>query len=422
MAQPTPLRASLPDQVDIVIVGAGIIGAACFFELTRADHSLNIACLEMEHKLHGSTARSAAAFRHQFAARTHIAMSLISGQIYDAFPQQFGCESVLKKNGYLFVYTNAQALEAAAGRAENQRNLGVPDVEVLSAEAVRERFPMIEHPELVGATFCRHDGFLLPDAVTNAYFEHGLAIGGNLKQYAPVCEIVHNAGRVRGVRVCTDSGTHLIRADTVINAAGPWANTVSQLAGLALPVTPVKRYLYFTNQFASRTVRNFPLCVFDLETYCRPEANALMLGWDKLPKPPAGVKHFPPPQITAQEIDSDTIDEGFGKGHDDYGFDVLSTMAEYMPVLLDEAGLEAVSAGYYAVTPDHKAIIDWDPRLAGLLHVNGFSGHGVMHAPAAGQLACALALGSQPPFDAAPLALAPLLANAARPDPEHMII
>ncbi|GIW72078.1 MAG: FAD-dependent oxidoreductase [Planctomycetota bacterium] len=417
------LRASVPDEVDVVIVGAGITGASCFWHLASAGRGLRVACFEMHHKLHGSTARSAAAFRHQFAAEVHIHMSLASGRFYRSFPERFGGEPVLRENGYAFVYTGAEAFAQACARAERQRALGVPELEVWTgAAAVRERLPMVEHPALAGATFCRHDGFLLPDVITHTLFEHGLRVGGCLRQWAPVREIVRAGGRVWGVRVACEDGEREVRAPVVINAAGPWANAVSQLAGVQIPLTPVKRYLYFTTQIPGRQVRHFPLLVFDLEPYCRPEADALMCGWDRRPPKPPGWDRFPPPAVEAQALDSDSIEPGYGLGIEEYGYEVLAALAEYMPWLAEQAGLEHATAGYYEVTPDDKAIIDWDPRLPGLLHATGFSGHGVMHAPATGMMVRALVLDEPPPFDPAALALAPLLENRPRPDPETVII
>jgi glycine/D-amino acid oxidase-like deaminating enzyme len=207
-----------------------------------------------------------------------------------------------------------------------------------------------------------------------------------------------------------------------VNASGPWSNLVARTAGLAIPVVPVKRYLYFTKQFRERDVRGMPLFVMDLEAYCRPEANGLMLGWDRRPAKPEGWRRFPPPALAAEDMDADRIDPGFGLDADGYGMEVLAEIAGYLPFVAEETALEAVTAGYYEVSPDEKAIVDWDPRLPGLLHATGFSGHGVMHAPATGALVRALVLGEAPPVDPAPLALAPLLENRPRLDPEEVVI
>ncbi|MHC4392087.1 MAG: NAD(P)/FAD-dependent oxidoreductase [Planctomycetota bacterium] len=400
-----------------MIIGAGIVGASCFYQLASADPKLSIVCFDKSHKLHGSTSRSAAAFRHQFSAAVNVQQSLLSWEAYKHFPERFGTEPVLKESGYCFAYWSEAGFEGATRRASRQHELGVPNLEVLDAGALHARFPDLEREGLVGGTFCGHDGFVLPDAITNGWFEAGERDGAALRQYAAVTGIEVTGGEVKGVHI---EGHRFCRAPIVINTAGPWAGQVAALAGLDLPLTPVKRYLYFTHQLKTRDVSGFPLFVLDMETYCRPEANGLMLGWDLKPQKPQGWDRFPPPPTGP--LQSDRIEAGFGIGPDDYGIEVLAATADRLPFLYEETGLMAVTAGYYEVSPDEKAIISWDPRAKGLLHATGFSGHGVMHAPATGQIVRALVLGEEPPVDVAALALGPLLENQARPDPETMVI
>src|SRR5207249_9478917 len=141
-----------------------------------------------------------------------------------------------------------------------------------------------------------------------------------------------------------------VRARAVVNAAGPWANLVARLAGLEIPVVPVKRYLYFTEQLRTRDVAGLPLFVFDLEAYCRPEANGLLLGWDRRPEKPDGWRRFPPPPFDYAAMDADRVEPGFGIGPDDYGTEVLAEAAEHLPFLAEETGLEHVTSGYYEVS------------------------------------------------------------------------
>ena len=409
-----------PKRVDVAIVGAGIVGGACFHEIAR-ERGLTVACFEAAHKLYGSTARSAATFRHQFSAEVNVRMSLLAGLRYGRFPEEMGAPPVIRRNGYLFIYRDAAALDAAAERARFQTSLGVPDVEVLGAAETLRRVPELAPDGLAGATFCRHDGFVLPDLITSTYFERGKELGGLLFQWSPVTAI--RTGADGAVRAIVVRGEHEIETRAVVNCAGPWANKIARLAGVEVPVVPVKRYLYFTSQLdpKRRDVRGFPLLVFDLEAYCRPEANGLMLGWDRRPEKPAGWDRFPPPPVDFAHL-TDDIEPGFGLEIDGYGYEVLAEIAEDLPFVAEEVGLEAVTCGYYEVTPDEKAIVDEDPRVRGLFHAAGFSGHGVMHAPATGAVVRDLVLGASPPFDVRGLRLEPLLRNEAREDPEQLVI
>ena len=189
-------------------------------------------------------------------------------------------------------------------------------------------------------------------------------------------------------------------------------------------MTAVKRYLYVTPQFERRHVEHLPLVVRDLGAYARPESNGLLMGWDLKPKGPAGMGRFPPPAQDpgALEEAQDVIDPGFGRGIDEYGIEVLAELARVMPFLEDDGGVEHVTCGYYEVTPDDTAILSRDPRLVGLFHASGFSGHGIMHAPAAGRATADLVLGKAPTFPMEGFELEPLLRNASRAGRETMVI
>lgn len=414
MASPTR---TYPKDVDVAVVGAGIIGAAVAWNLVR-DSKLRVAVLDSGPRAGGSTSRSAAAFRHQFSSLSSIQMSLISGREYRDFSKTFGCEEVFTRNGYLFLWSEREAADQAAGRVAFQRQNGVPDVEMLGAAAVREKFPWVDHPELKGASWCPHDGFLKPDLVASTFLDAAVSKGAALLQYSPVTGIEVSGGTAKAVVV---NGQHRIGCSTVVNASGAWANSVGKMAGCPMPVTPVKRYLYFTNQIYGHHVSKWPLTVLDLEAYGRPEMNGLMMGWDLKPKKPAGWDRFPAPDVDTTKLNDD-IEAGFGIGENDYGFEVLMKMAEWIPMLGEMAGLDHATCGYYEVTPDEKAILSWDPRVKGLVHAAGFSGHGVMHAPAAGRVVADLVLARTPCVDVRAFALEPLLKNEAREDPERMVI
>jgi sarcosine oxidase, subunit beta len=406
-----------PKEVDVVIVGAGISGASSAWNLVR-DSKLRVAVLDAGPRAGGSTARSAAAFRHQFSSLSNIEMSLLSGREYREFSKKFGCEEVFSQNGYLFLWSGQDDADAASSRVRFQLDHGVPDVAMLTPAQVREKFPWIDHPEMKGASWCPHDGFLKPDLVASTYLDAAVTKGAMLLQYSPVTGVEVSGGEVKGVVV---GGQHRIACSTVVNAAGPWANSLARMAGCPVPVTPVKRYLYFTNQIYGHGVSKWPLTVLDLEVYGRPEMNGLMMGWDSKPKKPAGWDRFPAPEIDTTKLNDD-IEAGFGIGENDYGFEVLLKMAEWIPMLGEKAGLDHASCGYYEVSPDEKAILSTDPRVKGLIHATGFSGHGVMHAPATGRIVADLILQRKAPIDLRALALEPLLKNEEREDPERMVI
>jgi sarcosine oxidase subunit beta len=412
-----------PDRADVVVVGAGVIGASVAWHLA-ARTSLSVVLLEKTAIGAGSTSRSAAAFRQQFSSVEHVKMSRYSGEAYRRFPEELGVDPVFHENGYLFLYREAQAFAAARERVEFQQAQGLADVRALAPHEV-DRLPGLEGAfavdALAGATWCPSDGFLRPSEIASGYALAAQRRGAVLRQQAEVTEIVTEAGRVTGVVV---NGSKRIACRHVVLAAGWWSREVAERAGAPVPVVAVKRYLYITPQLATRRVEHFPLVVGDLGPYARPESNGLMMGWDERPERPAESHRFPPPaqDPRALEREQDAIEPGYGRGVEDYGIEVLAALAEFMPWLADEGGVQHVTCGYYEVTPDDKAILGADPRLAGLVHASGFSGHGIMHAPAAGRAIADLVSGAPPLFDLTGFALEPLLEDRPRPDPERMVI
>jgi glycine/D-amino acid oxidase-like deaminating enzyme len=417
------LSQPLPRRTDVVVIGAGAVGAATAWYLTETPGT-EVAILEARSIAAGSTSRSAAAFRQQFSSHAHVRMSRFSGEVYAAFPRTFQVAPVFVRNGYLFLYRDPATMEAARARVAAQREEGLTDVEVLAPAEV-DRLPRLSGAfrteGLAGATWCPSDGFLRPTEIAAAFADGARKRGATLHVGAVVTGFERRDGRLSGVVV---NGTERIETTRVVVAGGWWSNAVSSLASCPIPVVAVKRYLYITPQFEARRVEHLPLVVGDLGPYARPESNALMMGWDERPEKPEGSDRFPPPRQdpASLEEEQDRVEPGYGKGIDEYGVEILARLAEFMPFLEDEGSIQYVTGGYYEVTPDDKAILAEDPRLPGLFHATGFSGHGIMHAPAAGRAVADLVRGVPPPFPMEGFALAPLLENRPRPDPERMVI
>ncbi len=411
---------NLPERVDVVIAGGGITGASSLYHLVR-DSDLKVLLLDARGVNFGSTARSAAAFRHQFSSRVNVQMSLYSGRVYERFHEEFETDELLVKNGYLFLYRDEDHLEKAAERVEFQRSLGVENVRVLNQDQIESRFPHIDTDEIAGATWGPDDGFIRPERASrefiNAAYEYD---NTRLEQNSAVTGVLQQNGSVNGVVVNENCE---IETEVLVDAAGVWCHGIASAADVDLPVAPVKRYLYYTNQFENRDVTGFPLTVRELGPYFRPEHRGLMLGWDKKPEQPSSFEDFwkIDPNVERLYKDQDEVEKGFGLGVEGYGYEVLARWAEWVP-FLKEAGLTNLSSGFYQITPDSKAIISPDPRLEGLYHAVGFSGHGVMHAPATGKAVADLVLDRPSEFDLDALRLDPLLEGTYRPDPEDMVL
>src|SRR6056297_955430 len=231
MAPPAPTAG------DVLVVGAGIVGAAIAHRLT--ERGLRVAVLEAaEAPATGSTGRSAAGVRVQFTSEINVRLSWASIQEYRDFDRLYGADAGYRPQGYLFLVPKERWATHERGVAL-QRRLGVP-VEVLDPAAARELVPF-EPNGVHAATYGPADGVVDPHAIATTYLRLARGLGADLHLDTPV----ERARREGGAwRLITPSGT--VDAPLVVNAAGAWAGRVAASAGLALPIEPIRRMVFVT--------------------------------------------------------------------------------------------------------------------------------------------------------------------------------
>lgn len=372
----------------VVIIGAGITGALTAHRLLES--GLKVTVLEAKEKGAGSSSRSAACIRQQFSTPATVRAMRYSVQRYLDFAELFACPKetgqVLVQNGYLFLYEKPSggaddarqraSWETAQRLVPMQQDNGLADVELLSPAQLKERFPHIDASELIGASYCPSDGFLRPDLIYMEGFRRVEELGGTLFQNEAVTAGVHDSrGQLIAVQTNRDRVVH---ADLFINATNAWAPRVSQLlGGSTLPISPMKRYLYFIERGAHIDADQFldwPMTITPSRAYCRPEnKDQLLAGW-------AHTAHSEP---GFDWEDQDRIEPGYyhRSGLDNYGYQLWLELAEALSVVGEFSGLTATTAGFYATTPDHNPLLGFDPAQERLIHAAGFSGHGAMMGP-----------------------------------------
>ena len=368
---------SLPARADAVIVGAGCIGASIAYHL--AQHGVKALVLEREKIAgNGSTGHCAGGVRQQFTTPVNVALSKISIEAFARMNEELAYEGELYwPVGYLFCVPDQARWTRFKANAAAQRALGVA-VEELTPEEVARRWPLLATGDLVGATFCATDGLADPHGVTAAYLAAAKRLGAAFEFETDVTGVRVAEGRVQGV--VTSRGD--VQSPVVINAAGPYAAEVGRMAGVELPVAPLRRQI-FTTQPADWVPANFPMVV-DVGTgvYMHKESGGLLLGLADLDEPPSFHTH----------IDLDFRDR------------VFMLAFERLPKL-EDAAYRAGWAGLYEDTPDHNAILGEAPTVRGFWLANGFSGHGFMHSPAVGMVIADLVTGRPPRADVSALAL-----------------
>jgi sarcosine oxidase, subunit beta len=344
-------------KADVLIIGAGIMGASCAFRLS--ERGLKVVVLEAQiAPAMGSTGRSAAGVRVQYTEEVNARLSWESIQEYQHFQDLYGEDGGYRPIGYLFLVPPdrwGEHLESVA----LQERLGAP-VKVLTVEEAQS-LVAFDTADIAGTTHGPADGIVDPHSVTFTYLRLAKERGASVYMQAPL----NSAKRVGSTwQVETPKGT--FEAEYLVNAGGSWAGEVAKRAALEIevPVQPVRRMVYMTAPTPWQHV--YPLTI-DLVSgfYLRSEGQRILFGRSN-PDEPCG----------------------FSEGMDwDWFEPTISVGLERFP-WLEETRLDRQACwwGYYEVTPDHNPILGRLPGVENWINVAGFSGHGVQQAPAVGRM------------------------------------
>lgn len=374
----------MTETADVVIIGSGIVGSSVAYHLAEQGCS-NVLVIEREaHQGKGSTGKSMGGVRAQFSTPVNILMSRYSIDFFSKFDEVVGHPADYRPHGYLFCATNERHLEYLNANRARQADLGVSNVEFISRDDIAKLVPQLRVDDVLGGTFCQTDGFVDPHSVMMGFMlnarERGVRLWLDTTVTGIETEPAGSAGLspsgsagVSPARRISGINTSRSRVSTriVVNAAGPWAAQVAQMAGVELPVVPLRRQLVPTEPF-DKLPHRFPM-VIDMSTgfHFRREGKGILLAWNDPEETPGFKTDFDPTFVEK----------------------ILTRAADRVPCLVDaEVNPRRAWAGLYEMTPDHHSIIGPAPEVEGLFFVNGFSGHGVMHSPASGRVTADLIL------------------------------
>jgi sarcosine oxidase subunit beta len=348
---------TIPKTAGAIIIGGGVMGASTAYHLAARGQK-NILLLEKEDFFGtGATGRCAGGVRYQFGTEINIRLSLESLPMLERFKEELGQAIDYRKTGYLFLLTNQDEVTEFTRNVALQNRLGA-QTEWLSGDEIRKRLPMMCLEDVISGSYNPRDGLVDPNSVVMGYVSAAQRLGCQALNSVPVTGIHTQSGRVVGV----DTPGQIISAPVVVDATGPWANLTSQMAGIHVPVTPLRRQWLTTNALPELPT-DFPFVIdFAQSLYFHPEGLGLLTGMSN------------PYEIPGYD---QNIDFEWELIH-------MEAAINRLP-LLEHAGLASRMAGLYEVTPDAHPIFGKTP-VDGYFIVTGFSGHGFMHGPIAGKL------------------------------------
>ena len=337
---------------DVLIAGGAIMGSATAAFLREMAPGLDVVVVEPDPTYElASTVRASGGARRLFSCPENVEMSNFS----IPFIRDLGPEAEWQQGGYLFIVPRGSMHILEENHAV-QRGLGA-DVRLMTPDELAVRFPSMRVDDLGGGVHSPGDGWCDPSGFLQLMRKRARSRGAKyLRDRVAGLEV--SGGRVRSARL--ESGA-TISADAFVNATGAWAAEIAGMAGVGLPISPMRRFEhYFT---CATTIEPLPY-VKDLDRLAfRPEG----VGYS------GGLVKGEEPRGFNFEVD-----------HDYFEREVWPALADRFPAM-EAVKCHRTWSGLY-----EQCELDGNPiigacGLPNFYVLSGFSGHGMMHAPAAGR-------------------------------------
>jgi glycine/D-amino acid oxidase-like deaminating enzyme len=377
----------MPQTADVIIVGGGIVGASIAYHLRQDGLSGRVLVIENDTTYaRAATPMSMGGIRQQYSVLCNIALARYGVDFYAHFDEVMAGtwgipQAHFHQRGYL-ILLHASNHDALQRRYKVQRQLGV-EVELLSPEEVRELVPHLWVADILGGIYGRRDGYLNPRGALQGLVERSRELGCTWLQ-DEVSGFTPDAASHAAVHT-RHNGT--ITAPVLVIAAGAWTRQLAALAGIDLPVLPVRRQACYV-------------------TLPHPPGYKLPMILDR--QHDISFRHDTETDnhlLMTRTVRSEPPGFNFDWEAPAFATHLAPRLRHYLPTC-GEPQLQRGWAGHYAVTPDENPILGPHPAHPRLLMATGFSGHGVMLAPATGKaLSEFIRLGRSTTFDITPYRL-----------------
>jgi len=369
---------------DVLIIGGGVVGSSIAWHLRDHGFTGRILVVERDRSYRrASSFLAMGGIRQQFCTAVTVRMVQHSVGFWKQFDARLGTPDArprawFRQRGYLFL-ADAAAAPGLMQRYEQQRRAGAA-VQMLAPDDVARLVPDAWLDDIVFGVLGPDDGYANPREVLSGFHRAAAAAGAEYVEDA-VTSLTVDAGRVTGATLARGG---LVSAGIVVNAAGAWAGEVARMAGLDVPIAPMRQMLFRCTLPRPWPYR-FPMLI-----------------------DPGGVhwRHDDPVEA-GQE---DRIVAAFTNWREREGVNLAAdesrwpgefhpAMSRRVPALADVRDVHGW-AGLYEMTPDHNPALGQHPERPGLIFAAGFSGHGLMMSPATGVIVSEMIrLGRSEAFD-----------------------
>lgn len=351
------------ERYDVAVIGGGIMGSSVAYFLKELDPSISVCVIEPDPTYEFcSTLRASGGARRLFSCPENIDMSNFSIDFIRRFPKHMavdGNEATADwvEGGYLFI-VQPRGMRMLESHCSIQRSHGC-EVQLLTPGELKQRFPSMFVDDLGGGLYSPRDGWCDPNGLLQGFRKKAISFGVAYMQDR-VAGLTRVSSKVTEARLSSGA---VIRAEVFVNAAGAWAGQLCEMVDMPLPVTPMRRFEhYFT---AEEPIERLPY-LKDLERLAFRSEGAGFSG---------GLVNGNEPRGFNFEVD-----------HGYFERVVWPAVAQRFPAFQAAKCHRTWSGLYEMCELDGNPIIgSWKGRLENFFVIAGFSGHGMMHAPASGR-------------------------------------
>ena len=366
---------------DVVVVGAGIMGASIACQLARRSDR-RVVVVDERPPVGGMSGRTFGQIRQHYSNALMVEMAMRGFEVLNNWESEVGVgDPGYVRLGYLLLVVETQ-VEACRRNVELGRQLGV-DTRFASPDEIKAIEPALVTHDLAGGAWEPNGGYIDVTRMVLSWLGAAQAAGATLHSGLRVEGIATADGRVVGV----DTADGRIEAPVVVAAAGAWTGDLLDPLGIDAPIERRRLDMAYLEQPPGRpTLRT---CITDgnSNVVMRPDMGPYLL---------AVAYPNEMPEVSDPAAPAPADDEALHRARLD------RALAERLPDFTDAKVVRTVS-GAYDITPDFHPILGWAPGLEGLYLAAGFSGHGLKLSPAVGECVAAAVLEAEAPFDIRPL-------------------
>ena len=372
---------SLPSQAQIVVIGGGIIGCSTAYHLAR-DHKADVLLLEQGTLTSGSTWHAAGLVGQLRSSASITRVLKYSVDLYKGLEAETGLATGWKMTGCLRLATNQDRWTEFRRLATTARSFGM-DMHLVSPEEVKCMWPLMNVDDLVGASWLPTDGQASPSDITQSLARGARMHGAKIVENVRVTGFEMKDGRI--VTVKTTQGD--IACEKVVNCAGQWARQVGAMAGINVPLQPVKHQYIITEKIEGLSTDAPTIRDPDRRTYFKEEVGGLVMG---------GYEPDPQPWTTGDVPN----DWGFRLFDDDFDhFEQHMMQAVERIPALETAGVKQMINGPESFTPDGNFVLGVAPECKNMFVGAGFNAFGIASGGGAGWVLAQWVVDGEAPLD-----------------------